>query len=731
MATSTSIRTGKSGYNGANPRRARAVGSFRVVRDRYFDRKNNLIPVTVTHIRAAPPTNDGGGTYDPFADLDIATLRALITGRIDDDYEMNCLFYDGDHWQQGEGWTGPRPDEGDATLSDVLMQIERAFVSKNCVKEVVNRHVNGCVGREPHWWFTTKEIATAPRQPRPLTPMRPPRILDAEGTREDDAEAQEKETPPAQEATARKPPAALPNTRPAAADSNGTGATEDDGEELPPDATEGGATGQLLSDPNTALIVEAESALTAWWDERQLHTLFDKIVTTALLSGYATVRVFVPAGLIEENGFKAKDLQSALKMIYVDAPDPTEAGVATDDYTMRKIGAYFFVEDDGTEMVELVYHTAGSDQPLTIMRTVPASAVSEDDAYPAAGTTQRLDPKTARPVSGGRNAAPGGPVSPGDASEPDADGDNMFADEATLDLGGRLTMYELQVPKMITEQVRALQRAINKALTMGDNNVNLAGFLERTILNGQVPGYIEEQEMANGAKRKIFRREKYEVGGGSVNFIQGVPVFDNNGKTVGMANPSIVYKDPTESRVFDDTASWFYRSLLESVDQVHYLLAGEQYASGESRKQARADFEASLRKTIAGLNEMGRWMLETALALASAMTSQQGRFEALRCTFNGRIDPGPATVEGIRSAIELNAARGLSVRSMMSWSGVDDVDAELRLMQEEDELGLSAQAQQLAQAQAELDANRLAGNLKQEEQNADKPNNFRDGSSAR
>lgn len=715
----TSIRTGKGGHNGANPRRARAVGGARVVRDRFLDRRNNLIPVTVTNIRAATGRDGEGGTFDPFADLDISTLRALITERIDDDYEMNIDFYEGDHWQEGEGWTGPRPDQGDATLSDVMLQIERAFVSKNCIKEVVNRHSNGCVGREPHWWFTTKEIAAAPRQPRPLSPVRPPNILDAEGTEREQAPAQGEAPSTAKEAPNTPPPTSTNNG--AFAQNRGqngaadTPRTDDATSSNADDAT----TGQLLSDPNTALIVEAETALTAWWDERQLHTLFVDLVTTALLSGYATVRIFVPAGLIEENGFRAANLEAALKMIYVDTPEPTDAGVVTDEHTMRKLGAYFFVDDDGTEMVELSYNMAGSveGQPLTVLRTVTASDLSENGAY--TGKTQRLNPRTARPEDTPKNG-PSGPVSPANGGSPADETDSVFANEAMLDLGGRLTMYELEVPKMITEQVRSLQRAINKALTMGDNNVNLAGFLERTILNGQVPGYIEEQEMANGAKRKIFRREKYEVGGGSVNFIQGVPVFDNNGKTIGMANPSIVYKDPTESTVFDNTASWFYRSLLESVDQVHYLLAGEQYASGESRKQARADFEASLRKTIAGLNELGRWMLETVLALASAMCNQTSRFESLRCTFNARIDPGPATVEGIRSAIELNAARGLSVRSMMSWSGVDDVDAELRLMQEEDELGLSQQAQQLAQAQAELDANRLAGNLKQEEQNADK-----------
>ncbi len=63
-------------------------------------------------------------------------------------------FYKGDHWQRGNGWIGPRPADSDGGTDTLMAEIARGFVSKNVAREVVDRHTNAIIGREPNWSLT-------------------------------------------------------------------------------------------------------------------------------------------------------------------------------------------------------------------------------------------------------------------------------------------------------------------------------------------------------------------------------------------------------------------------------------------------------------------------------------------------------------------------------------------------------------------------------------------------
>lgn len=62
---------------------------------------------------------------------------------------MNRSLYDGDHWLGGAGWIGPIPAMSDETYEDLKAEIHRHFCSRNVVKEIVDRAVDGLLGREP------------------------------------------------------------------------------------------------------------------------------------------------------------------------------------------------------------------------------------------------------------------------------------------------------------------------------------------------------------------------------------------------------------------------------------------------------------------------------------------------------------------------------------------------------------------------------------------------------
>lgn len=589
-----------------------------------------MVPVTVIHriARNEQATPIAASTIEegvaPFTGIDISWLLSQIAERTNPDYWINQAMYDGDHWLNGDGWTGPRPDiTGGIEYSTIMTQIERAFVSKNCIKEVVARHANGVLGREPSWYFTARTLPdnTLPRnavpptlaatrqsegtQPRSERPVSGGRVQGEMQPQQDNAEAQ-----------------VLP------------------GDSVPLDET-------------ARSIVQAEVPLTEWWDKRKVHTTLRKFLKTALLNGRATLRLYIPPGLVNVNGSlgvgvggsgdNTNQLADALDKIYLHHPQVSEATVVTNDITMQEMGIYVHIDEEGSEHAEVVYVDG-----VTKVTVIQEVASRNDGAS--------------------------------------SNGVNVFSDQMQMDLGGRLTICEIEIDPLVTEQVRKLNFSINKTLTMEDENINLAGFLERTILNGQLPGHYEDDPARPG--KQVFVRDKYITGGGAVNSIIGVPMMDAKGAFQGIATPQIVYRQPVGSDTFDKSKMSFYRSLLEEVDQVHYLLSGDQYASGESRKQARADFEASLRTTRGAINEVLRWVVETPLALAGWITGDVGEFDELRAVGDARIDPGPATADTVRSAIELRQAGGLSRQNMMVWSGVEDPDAEGRLIAQEKLVGI-------------------------------------------
>ncbi len=83
-------------------------------------------------------------------------------------------FLAGDHWQKGNGWSGPKPqttvDEMAAGVANTVMgEIERSFVSQNLIGECVSRHVDA-VMVEPNISFAlTRELGMVDGQPEKPT----------------------------------------------------------------------------------------------------------------------------------------------------------------------------------------------------------------------------------------------------------------------------------------------------------------------------------------------------------------------------------------------------------------------------------------------------------------------------------------------------------------------------------------------------------------------------------
>jgi len=484
-------------------------------------------------------------------------------------------FYHGDHFQNFEGWIGEQPQPGTPEYNEGRSNIERGFVSENVIKEVVDRHRSGLLGREPLWGFLPSEVTSPATERRRKLFSKLFKLVNTVKTTVQSV------------------------TR----------------------------TGQFK------FADEADDALTLWWNNRNPREVLKQALTKVLLEDRAVLHFHFPLNLRDVNGEIAPqaDLTSAANIPRVQVLSSDKAGVFIDVDSLQEFGVYSYQRTtDDKRVVELTFVQDG----LTILRVLV---------------------------------------------------DGQDPQDFTFELGGRLLMHELTRPALITPQVISNQKSLNLALTMMMRNVNLAGSLERIILNAQQPTQIKriKDSSAPGGYREEEVKGNFWVGPGATTALNGVLIKDKNGEIVGRANPNISYRDPVSVETFTETRDQFYASILGQCQQRHALISGDAVASGRSRSEARGEYRTSLADSKDPVDDAGRWILETELRLAAQFCNRTGDFLALRADFNSIIEDGPVTVEE-REANRADVQAGLlSKETAMSRNGVEDTQAELERIAQE------------------------------------------------
>ena len=398
-----------------------------------------------------------------------------------------------------------------------------------------------------------------------------------------------------------------------------------------------------------ALIDEANALLTEWWDSRKSHQTLQDGLITALLEDRGPLRIFIPRRFVGPYSVipPGPPEQQATR-VFVQDVAPQDGMVYRDETEMLELGLFAYWEggvqrvevtfvDDATGETVIRWYGDRDKDPLLLAR----AGIPE-------GGTLILD-------------GAGAPISPD------------LLGEIRMPLDGRMIMHEMNGLGMISEQVVQNQKLINLAMSMLPRNANLAGFLERIILNGEVPGHWENDPAAAGGR--VWVNDTYRTGAATTNFISGIESEDAEGK-ISITSPSVVYKDPVSPIHLTETKLQAYQAILEETDQLHALIAGDAEASGESRRQAMAAFLADLRVLATHCNDAGRWMLETVLSMSAVLAKQPGRYSGLRVDFSCRLDPGPSTADEMRIALEAADKGVLSIETAMGYLGVDDPAAE-------------------------------------------------------
>lgn len=402
-----------------------------------------------------------------------------------------------------------------------------------------------------------------------------------------------------------------------------------------------------------ALIDEAKGILDAYWERRgavvsdhdEKVTPYDALVhalANALYFRRGVLRLFIPARYLDDQGrIPQAELAAALDVVYLQSLEPHEGTVTLDRQTMEEAGVYLY-KVDNRERAEVVY--------------LAEATVSEDGQPQPGGQT------VFRVIAGG----------------------DEVGEMAALDLGQRLTMYEVNVPLLVTEQVRALQAQLNMNLTMMGRNTVMAGFLERIILNGQLPFHTETDPETG---QLIRVDDEVKVGAGTTNVIVGVEYEDPTGAK-HYANPSVMYRDPVSPDTFVKAETTLYGALLAEAKQTHALISGDAAASGESRIQARADFYNSVLPSAREAETALAWLLETALKLAAVISGQPDRYDPLTVAAQARINTGPLTGDERRVIMDMVEKGIISHKTALGMLGVSDVEAELdQIAQEQDDKG--------------------------------------------
>jgi hypothetical protein len=420
------------------------------------------------------------------------------------------------------------------------------------------------------------------------------------------------------------------------------------------------------TDQEQSLIDQATVALINWWDAKEaLAQLWDAAMDVQL-GGRGLLRLMVPEGeLMEVDGeiiVPAGDLQESLDRVWPVAVEARQAVVLRDPVTMRDVGVYVYEVVDAlsgkpTQIAELTYLDVDRN---TVIRVI--------------GQTQQPAGKS-DPVDWGRTELP---------------------------LGRRLTIYEMRSRPLVTRPILDNLKLLVMGLTMMGNNVVLAGYLERIFLGAQAPGEYVNDPKAPGGKR--FVPDKFKTGARTTQFIKGAQKgVDKESKQPLLEKPDVKFRDPVDVKTFVDTQEAAYRNILHGTRQLHVIISGDAIASGESRKQARDDYEKSLKRTKSRVDAAGRWMLETALWMASVFMGQPGLFDGLKVLFDSQVDAGPLSAVD-RAAIRGEVQAGLRSKknAVVELRINEDPESELLEISQED-ANDPVQTTNLATAQTNLE----------------------------
>lgn len=384
------------------------------------------------------------------------------------------------------------------------------------------------------------------------------------------------------------------------------------------------APGAEMDEAQKGRRAQLEAMMTKWWDRVNAPDALAQIVLNLLCYARADARHIVPPNLVVTGedgttGVPVSTVEQALDSIFLEVLDPESATVYRHPKTLQEV-TIVLVREDNLEWAELTFLDPSG---ATIFKKV------------------------------------GMPNTP--------------AQRVVTNLGRRLNVVESTRRRFVTQQILENQKALNLALSMIPRNVVTGGFIERTMLNAQMPGTYEYND---DGSVKNFVPASYRLGPGSTAWLVGVKTTDALGNEQ-IAQPTIERGEPVDPKASITAVSAHERLILSEAKQEHVLTNSDNLMSGKSREQARHRFVGSCRPTKNAAEYLTVFILEGALALAEWFAGDPGVFSnEWRFVALATIDTGPVGADEREQDLAMVNAGTMSPELQMERAGVLDVDAE-------------------------------------------------------
>ncbi len=400
----------------------------------------------------------------------------------------------------------------------------------------------------------------------------------------------------------------------------------------------------------TVLQQEADALMLGWWriDRSHPERAIRSATTFARREERGVLRFRIGGGLLEtvkaegqdeqvtrvRSGLDMAQIARYIRLEHLTAPENCRVWEDPDTFTRHAIFAYKDLND--TESAEV----CTSDGTITTLRVLKGTAVSE----------------------------------------------------VKLQMGGRITYLELSLPTLITQQVLQNQMAYNTASTMILRNTELAGFIERFGVNLEPPYELVPDPETPGVM--VRRYMPFKTGPGTLNLWRSATYdrTDEKGAYVGeqpLGNSDYGRFEPVSPAALTEAADHNRLNMYGEAGQTYVLMGADASASGRSREVAISDFD-NIRQPVIDLAgyAVGE-VLETFLALVSALANQPGHFDGLQVTGEVRARVVPPTAQERQQDLAEVQGRLIAASTARQRQGIDDSQTESAKILSEVEDGTS------------------------------------------
>jgi hypothetical protein len=409
----------------------------------------------------------------------------------------------------------------------------------------------------------------------------------------------------------------------------------------------------VMTDVDSGPPIDKQESLKKWFKDQCAIQEIKKAVLWSCLHEQSVLRLRVPPGLLVKGKLTGRDIDEVMSKIYVQAHKRNQARVYQDRDSARDIGCIIFdAPDDDLPVL--------SDKGTT-QDSAEISYVDQDGKTILKTIYQ----------------------------------DDTANQSVSMDLGGLLTMYQIDQDPFITQSVRDQQEAFNTAETQLGFSNHETNFQQRVFLNAQPPG---TEIIDKDTGKATFKVGTLERGSDKDVFVAGITLTGTDGERRIMP-VDVKTIEPGTAQRYLDTCAFHKRNILSECRQLHMELTDDATSTGEARMQASADHEQDVNEFKEPIEKAVLWLLNAVWRmghhyLGKAPDESEILFELV-------IDLGPIAASRSETARQQSEGTSpiISKRTARQQLGISDPREEgeqIRKEQKEDLKALQMKAEMVA-----------------------------------